>query len=659
MARRLVFWGGIVLLAIELAGVCALLVSILITVRAVRTLRQDVATVRDTLSALSTASNDNSLVQLRAKFDDVDTNATSVAQEAQMVEPWLVLAKRDARVRQEFSQAGALLSAAAEGSQVAVSAIDMAAQFTAPNGAPSATGQLLHGLQAIQPQLPALLLATTDLSRSLDQITAGVLYGQLAPDLTTASSGLRLARDGIELALQAPDLIGATTPASYLVVAQNPDDLRPTGGYMGSWGVLTVANGHIANLDYRSYDQWESFNDASRVFPAQTQPVQRYFFFCCMAMQDANWYPDYPTTALVLEQFSQADQPRPLSGVIAFDPAVIQALLQATGPVTLTDPAVTVTADNVVDLANRYEGRGENVSAADLLVGKRFLVEVAQVLIGRFSGSQQFSLVSLARGLFPALQHKDLIVALNAGVASSAVHDLGWDGAQLTPSGDYVMLDDMSFSDNKVDSSVTRSFTDNVQLRQDGSADVDLTIQWRNAYPSPTQAGAGTGAVITPTTAMRNFFRLYLPPDATIAAINGVDELWPAGSEAGHQVVQGFLIVPQAGSHTITVRYHVPSVMVAKRSGATYTLLVQTQPGIPPSSFRLHVSSPDGEVLIQDSQTLTGDHNWSVLVAGAGTPPAPPPLPWDRSCQALSLVAGLRGPFSTGPVTVPPSCQPQ
>src|SRR5690606_13675525 len=50
--------------------------------------------------------------------------------------------------------------------------------------------------------------------------------------------------DALEIAL------GLDEEQSYLILSQNSDELRPSGGYLSTYGWITVRNGRITNFDY-------------------------------------------------------------------------------------------------------------------------------------------------------------------------------------------------------------------------------------------------------------------------------------------------------------------------------------------------------------------------------------------------------------------------
>ena len=44
--------------------------------------------------------------------------------------------------------------------------------------------------------------------------------------------------------------LGLDSERNYLVLSQNNDELRPSGGYLGTYGWLTIRNGRVTNYNY-------------------------------------------------------------------------------------------------------------------------------------------------------------------------------------------------------------------------------------------------------------------------------------------------------------------------------------------------------------------------------------------------------------------------
>src|SRR5439155_6307005 len=120
---------------------------------------------------------------------------------------------------------------------------------------------------------------------------------------------------------------------TYLLVVQNNAESRATGGFIGSFGLLTADDGklHISRLLRTS-----AWNNAVRANPdpkadAPADYRARYGQFQPeRTLQNVNLSPDFPSVAKVLASLApQAGLPA-VDGVLAVDPVGLAALLQLT-----------------------------------------------------------------------------------------------------------------------------------------------------------------------------------------------------------------------------------------------------------------------------------------------------------------------------------------
>src|SRR5262249_16877387 len=54
----------------------------------------------------------------------------------------------------------------------------------------------------------------------------------------------------VEGGMVLPELLGAQGTRSYLLIAQNEDELRPTGGFISAAGMLTLEHGKLSSLEF-------------------------------------------------------------------------------------------------------------------------------------------------------------------------------------------------------------------------------------------------------------------------------------------------------------------------------------------------------------------------------------------------------------------------
>ena len=179
------------------------------------------------------------------------------------------------------------------------------------------------------------------------------LMDRLAGPLAQLDQLLPLAQLGLQGALAAPELLGAEGERRYLLLAQNNQEMRPTGGFISGVGLLRVERGDI--LEMTMSDSYAVDNYLSNAHPPAPEPLARYMWAGLLLLRDANWSPDFPTSAEVIASLYQLDQDTPaLDGVIAADLTAVQWLVGALGPLQVPNYPQPVTGDNVLALLQEY-----------------------------------------------------------------------------------------------------------------------------------------------------------------------------------------------------------------------------------------------------------------------------------------------------------------
>lgn len=140
-------------------------------------------------------------------------------------------------------------------------------------------------------------------------------------------------------------MVGHDQARTYLVVFQNTGELRPSGGFMGSYAEATLDRGALRKLHVPGggpYDLRSQLRARWRPPEPLTLVGPRWEF------QDANWSPDFAQTAATIETFwSKAGQPS-VDGIIAINSTILPKLLTLTGPIDMPAYGKRVTAENVV-----------------------------------------------------------------------------------------------------------------------------------------------------------------------------------------------------------------------------------------------------------------------------------------------------------------------
>ncbi|WP_089154163.1 DUF4012 domain-containing protein [Micromonospora sp. NBS 11-29] len=131
-----------------------------------------------------------------------------------------------------------------------------------------------------------------------------------------------------------PPLLGADGPRSYLLVSQNPAELRATGGMFGAYAVLGADDGRVRLAAQGNAADLTSFSP-----PLAVEPETRRLWNDLPGIfpADVNLSPDFPTAAALYREMVRRRTGVAVDGVLAVDPVVLSYLLGVIGPVAVPD----------------------------------------------------------------------------------------------------------------------------------------------------------------------------------------------------------------------------------------------------------------------------------------------------------------------------------
>lgn len=481
----------------------------------------------------------------------------------------------------------------------------------------------LAALAELAPRRAALAADIDAAEQALADLEGRTLGGPLSP-LQTAIGPLThylpVARQTLPLLDVIGPALGMQGPRSYLLLGQNRDELRATGGFIGTLGSLEFEQGQLVRFDYGS-----SYLADADVAPLQPPaPLARHLGLGGWYLRDANWWPDFPATAAQAEQaWARAGQ-QPIDGVIAIDTSVVQALLQELGPLDVPgyEP---VDADNFEAVSvrelytPRYSGAGFHH------VTEAFFGAFGRAFRERLLALSPGELVPLGKSLISLLETKHIQIAFKDPQLIEFAHGRGWDGAFATQQGDSLYVVDTTVSYGKTYKFVRTAATLDIALDRDGRARHELNLRYENSYPEgllpwmpPAMVGgehfdALTGLMVEAPGFWGNWLRIYLPPDATGAVVEGLEEQPPPQSEFGRLLVAGYLPLPPGTERLVRVRY----VTDAKQqlSALQYRLFLGKQAGLDCRPIRLSVQWPNGTSGASDTCPLTD--GWVDLPVGS------------------------------------------
>ena len=225
-----------------------------------------------------------------------------------------------------------------------------------------------------------------------------------------------------------PRVFGLYQPTKVLVLLQNNYELRPTGGFMGSYATFTFDKFKIK--DFRIYDIYDADGHVSN-YVTPPEAIQTAFQLGSWRLRDANWSPDFPQSArTILWFFGQAGIESP-DILAAVNLSAIEKIFKILPhDLYLSDYDLNVSAGTLWDIAQQH-------SQSDFFPGskqkKEFIYDLSKELINEFTKLSVVKKIKLVTTLSGFFDEKDVQVYSVNSETQKTFSDLGWDGSLKKP----------------------------------------------------------------------------------------------------------------------------------------------------------------------------------------------------------------------------------
>ncbi|NTW30149.1 MAG: DUF4012 domain-containing protein [Candidatus Moranbacteria bacterium] len=407
------------------------------------------------------------------------------------------------------------------------------------------------------------------------------------------------------------ELLGANGPRLYLFLFQNNAELRPTGGFIGSYGLLKVNRGHIEKFFVDGIFNPDGQLKENIVPPGPVQKVSTAW-----SLHDSNWWPDFPTSAEKAVFFYEKTGGPTVDGVVTLTPTVIRELLRLTGPVDMPDYGVTIDADNFLPV---IQEEVEEKYDRELNQPKKILSDLAPILLDRlFSLRGAVGLRSLSKTLSDALGGKHILLYSRNAEVESLIDKTGWSGRMLDTPRDYLSVIHTNLNGYKTDAVMRETIEHDAVIRSDGSVldtvritrkhtGGDTPYDWFNKVnsdylrvyvPEGSELVSASGQTYEFPKSPVDYDKLGFRRDKDVERDESSVRIDRGGTrisvESGKTVFGNWVYVSPGESVTVEYVYRLPFRVVPKVTDpASYSVLFQKQSGTEGGVLRSRLSVPD------------------------------------------------------------------
>ncbi len=308
------------------------------------------------------------------------------------------------------------------------------------------------------------------------------------------------------------EIFGGKGVRRYLLIFQNPAELRPTGGFMGSFALLDIKDGNIQNIDIPAGGTYD-LQGQLREHVVPPNPLllsnKRWEF------QDANWFPDFPASAEKILWFYRHSRNVTADGVIAINASVLTRLLSIIGPIAEQNHSVVLDQANALatiqDIVEYGPEKKDNKP-------KQILSDLAPIFINNFKKIKPQTILPMLTNLEEALQEKEIQAYFVDDNTENTAREFGWSGEILNtnPDQDYLFVVNTNIQGQKSDALIKQTINHQAIVQPDGTI-LDSVVITREHTGNIAEKLYGQTNI--------DYLRIYVPQGSELIRASGFT--WP------------------------------------------------------------------------------------------------------------------------------------
>lgn len=460
-------------------------------------------------------------------------------------------------------------------------------------------------LEVLEKKIASFAAALIETQQNLDKVN--IPYFPTEKVKVTLSPFITKLTSVYEIISPMREIFFQDAPKVYLVLLQNNMELRPTGGFIGSFGMLTTASGKI--VDFKIQDVYEADGQLKgHVDPPL--PIRKYLGQPHFFLRDSNFDPDFAASSIQASWFLQKELGKDVDGVIGVNLTLAQKILSVIGPVKLSDfSGEEITADN-------FFPKVHALSQANFFPGstakKDVLTAIANSIFAKLTEENGTNFMELLPIVKLALEEKNILIYLSNPTLQKTIEDHGWagrvtkvscaekkneTGTEFVANGnsclsDYLSIVEANLGVNKANYFVSKSTVIEKKIQADDQIKTTITISYENSV----------NTVVSEGQQYVNYLRLFTPLGSKLESvtlnntpINTADI--DTETYGGDKTIFGFLVkIAPENKGVVKIIYTLPRSFSSDLD--SYQLFYQKQAGDKNSPLVLSLTYPSGFKMI-------------------------------------------------------------
>ena len=353
---------------------------------------------------------------------------------------------------------------------------------------------------------------------------------EILPEINTSLRIITESRATVE------EMLGAKGPRTYLFLFQNNHEMRATGGFIGSYGIIKINNGRITQMMID-----DIYNPDGQLIDRIVPPLPIQKVSADWSMHDSNWFADFPVSAQKTMDFYERTGGATVDGVIAVTPEMMRKFLTISGPIVVESHNVTLTSDNFMQVLQSEIEDVENYQTADVTINdselikkqgpqkesvqenivkekketsKKILADVMPIMIDKlFDRKNPEHLSAVAQAISLGLKEKHIVLYMKKTEAQTIIENNDWGGTIADTGKDYLSVINTNINGFKTDGVIIETISHTATIDADG--EIIDTVQIKRKHTGGQTGYPWWDAVNS------NYMRVYVPKGSELISVEG------------------------------------------------------------------------------------------------------------------------------------------
>lgn len=409
-----------------------------------------------------------------------------------------------------------------------------------------------------------------------------------------------------------PQVLGMDRKKTYLLLFQNNMELRPTGGFIGSFATVSFDKGKMEG--FLIEDVYESDGKLKgHIDPPLF--LQKYMGAKHLFLRDSNYDIDFTKSATLSALLYKQESGVDVDGVIAFDMSVIKQILKVIGEVKVIDYDKIANYENVYQLTQDYTQSNFFPGSTQK---KDFLRALLLSIQNKITNSNFYP--KLIDAFYTSITEKHILFAfLNPDIQRPfSITGISSTLPQFMPLENKIInlvgINEANIGGNKVNYFINRKVSFETEINKEASISSKLKINYKNN--AIQKEGQNLDYKI--------YIRFILPEDAKLDSIGINDKTTPfiitpnvknnQDLEVDEYIqdnkkIYGFFLTVESNSEKkVAIVYHLKKNLQIGKT-LSYKLYIIKQPGTEEDLWNISFSYPFlFSLLKKDDRLIQGEN---------------------------------------------------